>query len=271
MNRMVGSILALTWIVAMAALIQRDVLPLWSAQDAPKSLLPVGEYQVGIFDQAGQRIGTTWVSTTPSPLTMIRSTTELQVSRIVGMLPVGGTWILSTDLAYDAHNNLDSFKFALTAPGMIGDVTAERLERDFSVVAKLGNMRKTMLLDGELSRYLSETLRPFTYLDGLHVGQSWRIRLLDPFALIKNQSLEFHTELANVARMETIEHDGRMVECFRVETSSAVAWADSGGHVLKQEVQIPLMGRWILLDEPVDKGARRAVTPFPKSSHARTR
>src|SRR5262249_9129539 len=115
MNRFIGSILAASWLVAMAALIQRDVLPMWTAQEAPSTLLPAGEYQVGIFNRAGQRVGTTWFSSTPTPLMMIRSTTSLDVSKISAILPVAGQWIFTTDLSYDDHERLDRCKFTLAA------------------------------------------------------------------------------------------------------------------------------------------------------------
>ncbi len=261
MNRLLGSILAITWLIAMGALVQRDVLPLWTAEEPPRQVLPAGEYQIGIFNQADSRIGTTWISTSPSPMMMVRSTTVLEVAKITGMLPVSGTWILGTDLMYDSDERLDQFRFTLNAPGVVGEVNAERIERDFSVIAKLGDLKKTLLLDGELSRYLSETLRPFTHLERLHVGQSWRIRLLDPFALMKSQSVEFQSQLAKVTRRETIHHRDREIDCFRVETPTAVAWADEFGRVLKQQVQLPLIGTWTLLDEAVDVEARVRALP----------
>lgn len=261
MNRLLGSILALTWLIAMGALVQRDVLPQWTAQEPPRQLLPAGDYQVGIFNQANKRIGTTWITTSPSPMMMVRSTTVLEAGKVAGMLPVHGTWILSTDLVYDTQERLEHFKFTLNAPGVYGEVDAERIERDFSVIAKFGELKKTLLLDGELSRYLSETLRPFTHLERLRVGQSWRIRLLDPFSLIKNQSVEFQTQLARVTRRETIQVDDGMVDCFRVETPTATAWADENGKVLKQEVRLPLIGTWTLLDEPYDKESRLNAVP----------
>lgn len=272
MNRLIGCILAVAWLIAMAALVQRDVLPMWTAQEAPEALLPAGDYQVGIFNQAGQRIGTTWVISSPTPQTLIRSTTVLDVGKISAGLPVGGKWVFSTELTYDAQDALDHCKFTLNAPGLYGEVSAERLERDFSVIAKLGGdvhnrsgeIKKSMLLEGDLSRYLSETLRPFTYLDDLHVGQRWRIHLLDPFALMKNQSVEFQTQLAEVTRLESVLCQGHLIECFRVETPSATAWADKKGRVLKQEVLMPLIGKWTLIDEPVDLTARRAVIPSRK-------
>lgn len=259
MNRIIGSLLALTWIVAMAALVQRDVLPFWTAREAPNELLPAGDYQIAILSASGFRIGTTWISATQSPTAIVSSTTVLEAGKVAGMLPITGTWLLGTDLSYDAKGRLDHFHFTLTTPAVTGEVDAERIERDFSVLARLGDMKKSMLLDGELSRYLSETLRPFTHLGGLHVGQSWRIRLLDPFALLRSSSVEFQTILARVTRTESIDHRGSYVRCFCVESPAAKAWVDSSGRVLRQEVQLPLVGKWTLLDEPVDSDARKSA------------
>jgi hypothetical protein len=255
MNRVIGIVLAVGWLVAMAGLVQRDLLPVWTAQEAPATLMPAGEYQIGIFNQSGIRVGTTWVSSTPT----VRSTTVLDMGRIAGLLPIAGRWRVTTDLSCDADHQVDQFKFTLTAAEFCAEVTAERLERDFSVIAKLGDYKKTMLLNADLSRFLAETLRPFTHLEDLHVGQRWRIRLLDLFALVRSQSLAFQTELAEVKRMETIEHAGRLEECFRVETPTATAWVDKAGRVLKQEVIIPLIGKWTLVDESVDPPAGRAL------------
>jgi len=271
MNRIIGSLLALTWIVAMAALVQRDVLPFWTAREAPNELLPAGDYQVAILSASGVRIGTTWISANQSPTTMVSSTTVLDAGKVAGMLPITGTWLLGTDLSYDAKGRLDHFHFTLATPAVSGDVDAERIERDFSVIARLGDMKKTMLLDGELSKYLSETLRPFTHLGGLRVGQSWRIRLLDPFALLRSGSVEFQTILARVAGLETIEHKGNLVQCFRVESPTARAWVDSSGRVLKQEVQLPLVGKWTLQDESVDADARRNAMKAKRAGVRRNR
>ena len=139
------------------------------------------------------------------------------------------------------------------------------------VIAKLGDLKKTMLLDGEMSRYLSETMRPFTHLERLRVGQRWRIRLLDPFALMQNQTIEFQTQLATVAQRETIRHRDQDVDCFRVETPTAIAWVDEFGKVLKQEVRLPLIGTWTLLDEEFDSEARQRAVPDKRHAPATRR
>jgi hypothetical protein len=188
---------------------------------------------------------------------VVRSTTVLDASRLGRLLPVTGKWILTSLLSYDREGSLGQFTFNLSASGLNVEVVADRLERDFSCVATIGGMRRSLLLDGELSQHLAETLRPFTHLRGLRIGQRWRIRLLDPLALMRGEGLEFQTQLAEVTAREMVAHRGRRVECFRIETPSAVAWADESGRVVRQEVQIPLAGRWVLTDEAYDAGQKR--------------
>ncbi len=59
--------------------------------------------------------------------------------------------------------------------------------------------------------------------------------------------------LVRVTGTESIEHNGRVVEAFRVEADRAVAWVTSDGRVLRQEVDLPLLGRLTLIDEPFDQ------------------
>lgn len=248
------------WVLAMAALVHRDVLPFWTAQETPRPALPTGNYQVSIRLENGKRVGTTWINTTTSSQsTMVRSMTVLDAAGLVPFLPLSGAWTMHTDLTYDGAGILNDFSFSLAAPGLNAEVSAERLEHDYSCIARFGTLRRTMLLDGDLSQYLCESLRPFTHLSNLRIGQSWRIRVLDPVALIKSQSLDFTTQLARVTRREVIRQGGKESACFRIETPAATAWADDKGLVIRQEVQPPWGGRWVMEDEPYDSLARRAA------------
>jgi hypothetical protein len=99
-------------------------------------------------------------------------------------------------------------------------------------------------------------IRRFDRLPNLHVGQSWRIKLLDPLALLTPDLAEADMELepiiVQVTRTEEIEHRGRKIETFVVEGADATAWVADDGRVLRQEVQVPLIGKLVLLDEPYD-------------------
>jgi len=87
--------------------------------------------------------------------------------------------------------------------------------------------------------HLAETLRPFTHLKNLHVGQRWRLRLLDPIPLLQSGNMDLQISLVTVTGREPIDHGGRRIECFRVETEGAVAWVDDTGRVLRQEFKSP--------------------------------
>jgi hypothetical protein len=81
--------------------------------------------------------------------------------------------------------------------------------------------------------------------------------VLDVMSLLREQSVRFDPQLVRVAAHENIEHDGAMVDAFRIETKHATAWADAAGRVLLQRVELPLLGVWEMRDEPFDANARQ--------------
>ena len=258
MNRTLGFTITVAWLLCMTALIQRDVLPLWQAQEPPTQPIPPGTAQVGIHNEAGQRLGTTWVTTTPvSTFTTVHALTRLDVGAVTKMLPIDGEIFINTDLTYDGSHVLKEFLIRLDTALLSARITGIHYGDEYACTAKIGRLTKTLSFDGRLSQYLSDAMRPFTYLEGLHVGQTWRLRLIDPLALLKGESLDFTTQLVEVTRRETIEHGGGHVDCYRIETDGAVAWADESGRVLRQEIQVPMLGKWVLLEEPFDRQARQ--------------
>ena len=261
MNRSFGVVITLVWLVAMTALVRRDVLPYWTAQAAPNQLTQAGRYQCKIANGAGKRIGTTWVSTTPGPqLVTVQSTTELDFAAMGSYLPARGKLLLDTDLTYEPDGKLFRFAFFLHGAGMPISVLGERLGHDYACTAKIGETTTIIPLDWRLSEGLGEMLRPFTHLEGLSVGHRWRLRLLDPFAVIKGGAIEFKTQLVTVTAKETIEVRNKGVECYRIETDGTTAWADESGRVVRQEVLIPILGKWVLTDEEFDEDTFRRTT-----------
>lgn len=261
MNRILGIILAAVWLVCMTALVQRDVLPFWTAQEPPDQGIPNGRYQCRIETNTGKRIGTAWVACTAGPqLTTVDSLTLLDVGRITGLFKGMGRLTVQTDLSYEKNGTLSMFKFNLQGAGMPIDVVGERYVHDFSCVARIGESRTSILLDGRMYERLTESLRPFVHLSGLHIGQSWRIRLLDPLAMLKGESFPFSEQLVRVTKRERIRHRGDDVDCFRVESPGTVAWADDEGKVLRQELSVPLLGKIVLTDEPYDRKSHHTAT-----------
>ncbi len=260
MNRMVGTVVCVAWLVAMTALVRRDVLPFWSAQEAPARLSPGEAFQVAIHNDTGTRIGTTWITTTPTTdLMTVHSTTALDLRLIDGLGPLGMRLLCDTCLTYLADGALDQFRLRVQGVGVPIEVVGERCGREFACTTTFGQAKSTLVIDGRLSECLAETLRPFTCLKDLKVGQRWRIRLLDPLSLLRGQGPDFSMRLATVTGREAIKHAGRDVSCFRIETDGTVAWADETGRILRQEIRLPVLGRWILTDEPFDRNARRAA------------
>ena len=260
MNRAVGVLAAAFWLIAMTLLVRRDVLPFWTAQEAPAQALPNETFQIGICQATGNRLGTTWVRMAPTAtITTVRSTTLLDLRAVSGLLPIQGPVIFDTHLTYQPGGLLDQFQFRVDGAPFVVHVVGERSRNDFACTVTVGEMKKTIPLDARLSEYLAESMRPFTHLKDLHVGQSWRIRLLDPFALLQGGNLNLKMQLVTVTGRESIDHDGRQIACFRIETEGATAWADDAGRILRQDVQIPLLGKWTLTDEPFDPKARSAA------------
>jgi len=269
MNRAFGIVAGLCWLTLMVVLVQRDVVPFWSAQEAPTTMAPSSSFQVAIRNSAGTRVGTTWVISTPTEMiTTIRSQTLIDLRTVSSLLPLNGPLMIVTTLTYHPADTLQDFKIRLDGAPIAVSLRGERCGVDFACTMTYGGVRQTVVLDGRLSQCLAETLRPFTHLRDLHVGQTWRIRLLDPLSLLHGQAPELKTQLVKVASRETIQHGGRDVPCFRIETDGAVAWANDEGRVLRQDVQIPLLGTWTLTDEPFDQETRHAAVQWIESLRA---
>ena len=257
MNRILGIVITVVWVAAMAALVARDMIPFWRAQEPPSQLATDEDRQVGIVDSRGRRLGTTWITTrrTPSEIT-VQSSTLLNLAGVLPMLRLTKDVLIDNTLTYGPDGGVDQFDFAVHGAEFPIHITGERYGADFACKATLAGMTHTIPLDARLSSYLGETLRPFTHLAGLHVGQSWRLRLLDPIALLIRQQVEFDVRLVTVTAREPIQHGNETVDCFRVETEGSVAWADDRGRVLRQEIEMPIIGKWVLVDEPFDASAR---------------
>ena len=126
----------------------------------------------------------------------------------------------------------------------------------------VGPLRRQANLDVSASRLIGESLRPFTFLPDLHVGQSWRMQILDPMSAVMQQQTHFKSVVATVTGTETIEGaDGKPVECFVVKTrpQRTAAWVDRDGRVIAQQVDVPGLGRITVRQEPYDEDAHDAA------------
>lgn len=266
LNRLLGIIVTGVWLVAMTALVRRDLLPYWLADDPPVTVMTEDLSQMGVTDSAGRRIGTIWVTTSPGPqLTSVRSTTYLEPRALAQQLLHINRVLIESDLTYEPDGTLYEFGIGVFGADIPIRISGERLGGDFACSATVGDMKTSLALDGEMFQYLGETIRPFGRLGALHVGQRWRVRMLDPFSVLTSGSPKFYTHLSTVTGKESIDIDGEAIECFRIEMPGAIAWTDFHGDIVRQEVQTPLLGKWILTREPFDEGVMKSSVKLVKS------
>ncbi len=296
-NRVIGILIILMWGVAIVALLQRDVIPYWRADLRPPDAVPIEHIQVGIFingrwpaggddavrrdpaaggdDPSGRpilterRIGTSWVfSRSAGELSMVQSSTVLHPDKLplpaLNRLP---SVLFDTSLVYQRDATLQEFETQVLGLPMPVRVEGVLLGIDYSCLARFGKVHRKFSLDARMSRHLGEALRPFSHLPNLEVGRTWQVRLLDPVSLLRGSSADFRPMLVRVSQIDTIPHphDGRDVDCFRVESDRAWAWVDKSGRVLVQVVDVPLLGKLTIRDEPYRDALRRETIQRFKS------
>lgn len=262
MSRILGFVIVIAWGVAFTAVVMRDVAPYLRRQEPPQGHMPSGDYQVGIHDARGRRIGTSWTSLSNQPdmLTVQSSTHLSDLAPLRALVPVGDLLIDSSFSLSLPERRLTTFDLSLRHDGEeIAKFHGIQVGEDYACTARVGALERTFALDARATSLVSEAVRPFDYLPNLHVGQTWRVRMLDFVALLRDQTASIAPQLVQVTQRETIEHGGEWIECFRIETNGATAWADTSGRVLLQHVEIPLLGRLEIRDEPFDAGTRNAV------------
>lgn len=252
------------WLAAMAALFQRDVWPAWTAQDAPRmdarQLGKAGvarQEQFRILDADNQRMGTAWgdVQVEDSGAATVTSTILIDGMKLIPPVRV------ESRTSFDEQGELDKFQLDVYGVPMTSIwVRGERRGIYFPCEMHFGPMHRQANLEMSASRMIGESLRPFAVLPRLHVGQSWRMQVLDPLSAVQGRRSEFRSVVAEVTGKEfiTTEASGR-VECFVVEIrgQQAKAWVAPDGRVLRQEVAVPGMKRLALEEERYREESRK--------------
>lgn len=281
LNRWIGILCVLFMLSANTALFMRDVLPGWLAGDPPglddltRGGVPPREVQTGIFDARGRVVGRTWTisrvqrhildsdsQTIQGQILDIQSRTMLYPI----MLPNGMATPqvrIETRLRYRSEDGLLD-ELVMSIRGLPAGVVlrGEMISDEFACSCKVGpRLERSFRLDAEATRALGDVIRPFRRLPGLYVGRTWRLQLLDPLSRVmpglQTNDIIAEPQLVRVTRTEQIQHRGRPVETFVVEAHRMRAWVAPGGHVLRQEVELPLLGKLILVDEPFDQDEYR--------------
>jgi len=214
--------------------------------------------QFGMYDLKGNRFGTSWSRViTSGPMTTIYGTVVLE-----GLKLLPDKLIIETSTEFDIEGGLDSFSMDVYGvPDTQIYVRGERRGIYFPCEFKVGTIDLEASLNMSESRMIGQSLRPFTFLPTLEVGQSWRMQMLNPVSAVIGGRTNFTSIVAKVTGKETIEHLGRQVECFVIKTypTQAKAWIDERGRVLVQEAYIPMLGKVVMREEPCDEQAKEAA------------
>lgn len=270
LNRWIGILTLALMLLANAALVFRDFVPAWLAGDPPENdyyLLGRGEKrcaQLGIYDAADRRVGQSWT-----------------VSHILGNILTVESWHLlepmslpngvrtpmirvQIQLRYQERAVVDDLKLIVHGLPVPVSLSGEFVPPgDFAVQWSVGDHRGSVVLNAQATRALGDVIRPFDHLPGLYVGRTWRLKLFDPLAQLvpgwAGRDLTEDAMLVRVTAQESLHHRGETLDVFRIESQRATAWATTDGRIVRQEVDVPLIGRLTLRDEPFDERELRAV------------
>lgn len=270
LNRWIGILSILCMLSANFALVWHDFLPVWLA-DAPPStdaeMLRSGErraVQYGIFGAAGGRLGTSWtVSDRYGDTVHVWSVTAIDTN-FLRISSRSGQIVSEIRLRYE-RGEPDSLDIAVRGLGFPMRLRGEDFSGDFACDWQFGEERGKLLLKQDALAGLRDAIRPFDRMPGLYVGRTWQIELFNPLAGVlpglAGGSSTMGTMLVEVTGKETIDHPrtGAPVEVFVVEAPQARAWVAEDGRVLRQEVDMPVVGTLSLRDEPYEEQAHNAA------------
>jgi len=257
-NRLVDMFVVVLWLVCTTWLISRDAVPRWFARTPPEVasaswLREQGDqFQYGIYGEDGGRRGTCWSVYKVGMHAIIRKDTlmleELGVIRRL---------IIDSEMTYLNETELDNVEVEVSGLRERIILRGERQGPQFAFRLKIGDTRppQDFMLDASAAQTLCDTVKPFSSLRGLRVGQAWKIQMLDPFSLVSDgRRARLKPVVAAVVDRETIKLQGREVECHVVESQGSRAWVDDSGRVLLQTVEMPALGRLEIREQAFQRG-----------------
>jgi len=173
----------------------------------------------------------------------------------------GPSILVETELTYRQDERLvDELSFRLHGLGFAVVLEGEAMPTgEFACKWRVAEERGAFLLDARAPAALGDVIRPFDRLPELRVGQTWRVRLLDRSrrssaagawpapGWTSNRSSSASPGVSGGAPGR-----GREVFVVAAENGQACAYA-APTRVLRQVVNVPLLGRLVLEDEPFDE------------------
>jgi hypothetical protein len=256
-QRIGGWAILFFWCGAMGWLGWHDLWPAWTAKTPPAltsaSLAPGNtNLQTGIFDAHGFRRGTIWTRYSVAGGIIARD--ELVALDDLSPLP---RLRIEFDLHYAEDGILDDLSMKLRGADVPIELKGERFASQMAFELTAGPIRQTFKISTADAAMISGSMNPFPNMPDLHVGQTWRMSVIDPLSM--GRGSRFTSIVARVTEKATLTTDRGPVECFVVEAPGARAWVAHDGAVVQQEVELPLLGKITLRDEPYDAAAREAA------------
>lgn len=267
-NRILGAATIILMMSVNAALLTRDVLPAWLAGEPPEPVaLQLSDNkhvktQFGIFDRE-RRIGYAWSShERTGELVTAKHTTALLPLHLPQSV-VTPALRVETIMRYQGASHLEELRIQVYGFGVPIRFSGEYYPPgEFPCEWQVDDRRGELVLPASATRALGDVLRPFGGLTGLEVGRSWRIKMVNPLAGVipgwADRMVSSRSILARVVAKATIEHRGEKIEAFVIQADRIRAWVTPDGRLLRQELELPVLGAIRLEKEPYDRELRRS-------------
>ncbi len=255
-QRLMGLAIFVFWLVATSWLVWHDVLPAWTAQEPPKVVAKdwVEQYgrqsQFGIYDAWERRIGGIWTEYASG------AATDREDNIYVQDFPLLGPMHVEIRSAFNLAGRLDEIDIAVLGNWTPVRIHGERFHKEFAFRLDAGAFKQAFKIDLAVAGTFSDVFRPFDAMPNLEVGQSWRMQVFNPAAVVAGMGDRFVEKLVKVTGREVIELNGELRDCFIVEAPNLTAWVERGsGLVLVQEIALPVGGTFRVKMEEYDAGA----------------
>jgi hypothetical protein len=269
LNRWLGIASVCMMLAVNAALVVRDVAPAWSAGSPPVS----GMFELagnqpyhqkfGIYNAESRRLGASWTVAQKSGDSLNATSRTIFESFRLGGQAVSKLMI-TTRIQFNAARQIDQLTIKVEGLEDLIELKGDFVEPDdfacrWEAAGKVG----TFNLPAEMLRTFSDATRPFDSMKDLRIGQTWRMQVFNPLAGLMpdggGTAFSGGTTVVRVSGQENLFVNGRNLPVFIVEADGAVAWVAPDGRVLRQEIDLPVLGRLVLIDEPYEDDWRERI------------
>ena len=285
-SRFVSLAILIYWSIAAFCLLSWDVLPELSLGYAPdlRSIAFAGHshepvrWSIQVIDDPKtpdirRRVGsaTTGTSRRADGWIELTSAVEFEAGGLLKGTPFGTTANIQMELDsvyhVDPSGNLASFDMVVKSEESVGTlvkVKGQLKGAKMEIVSRgpVALLNKTFSFPYEPRSVVHDVLGPLDRLPGLHVGQRWDTRVINPF------SGQVDKVRVEVKRRGVINWDGNPVNTFEVEQHmnpfSLRTWVRTDGVILRQEVPFPFV-RLMLERQPDRSGVAETPTKVPGS------